>query len=81
MPNEDESAERWEEKKAATRFMVGGSSGKYLHGRSTKPILSLDLKGAQDAVKYLSGLDYGKFGIFELVPVAVDEDGIVTRQA
>ena len=63
-----------------TRFMVGGMNAKYLHGKSTKPIMSFNLEGAKDAAAYLSKLDYGRFIVFELVPVIVEPDGTLTRQ-
>ena len=62
------------------RYMVGNANAKYLHGKSTKPIMSLTFDGAVTACHYLSQLDYGKFTIFELVPVTVDPDGVITRQ-
>lgn len=76
----DAQGDNTQKNKQETRFMVGSASAKYLHGKSTKPIMSFTLEGAKDAATYLSKLDYGKFVIFELVPVVVEVDGTLSRQ-
>lgn len=80
MPKFDQDGNPVTEPPPETRFMVGSINAKFLHGKSTKPIMSLTLDGAVQASIYLSQLDYGKFVIFELVPVTVEANGDLTRQ-